>query len=214
VSAPPRLTSPAQKAAFDRETPFSWTRFAGGVQVLELLGGPAAEQPDVTIYTMETNASWQRDAAAASIAFPKRCSIYQVSAGGYGPFRSMDDAVGPAGLGALVPAETRSGQSPPTTITVTRWPRAKPGTFEAKLCHYPRARGIVCDGVTGDGFPEAYVLSAINAKLRAFPEFTKAIGIYCVHDCATARRFVKAYAKYSAAHPGFDASQPYDGEDC
>jgi hypothetical protein len=137
-----------------------------------------------------------------------------VHAGGYGPFRSIDDAAGPAGLGALVPAETRSSQSPPLTVTVPRWPRAQPGTFEAKLCHYPHAQGIVCDGMTTDGSPEAYVLSAINNKLRAFPRFTKAIGIYCVHDCATARRFMKAYAAYSAKHPDFDGAQPYEREDC
>jgi hypothetical protein len=214
LQAPPRLTAPAQKAAFDRETAFTWTRFAGGVQVLELSGGPAADQPDVTIYTMETTASWQRDLGAAPVTFPKRCSIYQVSAGGYGPFRSMDDAAGPAGLGALAPAETRFSQSPPITVTVPPWPPAKPGTFEAKLCHYPHAQGIVCGGMTSDGFPEAYVLSAINNKLRAFPEFTKAIGIYCVHDCATARRFMKAYAAYSAKHPDFDGAQPYEREDC
>jgi hypothetical protein len=215
VEAPPRLTAPAQGAAFERDTTIAWSRFAGGVQVLELLGGdPAADRPDVTIYTMETSVSWQRDLAAAGVAFPKGCSIYQVTAAGHGPFSSIDDAVGPAGLGALVPAEARGSQSPPITVTVPRWPRPQPGTFEAKLCHYPYAQGIVCDGKSYDGYPETYVLSAINNKLRHFPEFTKAIGIYCVRDCETARRFMKSYREYSAAHPGFDNHQPLDMESC
>ena len=58
------------------------------------------------------------------------------------------------------------------------------------------------------------MLSAINNKLRAFPDFTRAIGIYCVRDCETARRFMKAYSEYSAAHPGFDEHQPLDMEEC
>jgi hypothetical protein len=216
LETPPRLTAPANASSLEPDTAFAWSPFAGGVQVLELLGaGPAADRPDVTIYTTETRASWQQTLAATTVAFPKGCSIYQVTAGGYGPFRSMDDAVGPAGLGASVAAETRWSQSPPITVTVPRWPRAQPGTFEAKLCHYPYARGIVCDGESSyPGLPETYVLSAINNKLRQFPEFTKAIGIYCVRDCETARRFMKAYSNYSSAHPGFDRNQPLDMESC
>ena len=215
LEAPPRLTVPANQAAFEPDTAIAWNPFAGGVQVLELLGGgPAADRPDVTVYTMETTVSWRRDLAGARVAFPKGCSSYQVTAGGYGPFRSMDDAFGPAGLGAFVPAETRWSQSPPITITVPRWPRAEPGTFAAKLCHFPYAQGIVCDGTSQDGYPETYVLSAINHKLRAFPEFTKAIDIYCVRDCETARRFMKAYGAYRAAHPGFDDQEPMDMESC
>jgi hypothetical protein len=215
LNAPPHLTAPANKAAFEPDTPIAWSRFPGGVQVLELLGGePAADRPDITIYTMETTASWARDLAAARVAFPKGCSMYQLTAGGHGPFRSMDEAVGPAGLGAFAPAEARWSRSPPIAVTVPRWPRAQPGTFEAKLCHYPYAQGIVCDGTSHHGYPETYVLSAINNKLRAFPEFAKAIGIYCVRDCETARRFTKAYSDYSAAHPGFDQEQPLDMESC
>jgi len=215
LEAPPRLMAPANQAAFEPDTAITWSRFSGGVQVLELLGaGPAADRPDVTVYTMETTASWQRELAEARVAFPKGCSIYQMTAGEYGPFRSMDDAFGPAGLGTFVPAEMRWSRSPPIAVTVPRWPRAKPGTFEAKLCHYPYAQGIVCDGVSHDGYPETYVLSAINNKLRAFPEFTTAIGIYCVRDCGTARRFMKAYGEYRAAHPGFDDRQPLDMESC
>jgi hypothetical protein len=215
LETPPRLTAPANRAALEPDTRLAWSRFAGGVQVLELLGAEAAaDRPAVTIYTMETTASWQAALAATPVAFPKGCSIYQVTAGGYGPFASIDDAVGSGGLGAYVPAETRWSQSAPITVTVPRWPRAQPGTFEAKLCHYPYAQGIVCDGTTADGFPEHYILSAINNKLRHFPEFTKAIGIYCVHDCETARRFWKAYGAYSATHPGFDDKQPLDMESC
>jgi len=215
LETPPRLTAPANKAPLEPDTRLAWSPFAGGVQVLELLGAdPAADRPDVTIYTMEATASWQQALAGTPVAFPKGCSIYEVTAAGHGPYRSIDDAVGPAGLGAFAPPEARFSQSAPITVTVPRWPRAQPGTFEARLCHYPYAQGIVCDGKTWDGFPEHYILSAINNKLRAFPEFTKAIGIYCVRDCETARRFMKAYSEYSAAHPGFDDKQPLDMESC
>ena len=215
LETPPRLTAPANKAALEPDTRLAWSPFAGGVQVLELLGAePAADRPDVTIYTMEATASWQQALAGTPVAFPKGCSIYEVTAAGHGPYRSIDDAVGPAGLGAFAPPEARFSQSAPITVTVPRWPRAQPGTFEARLCHYPYAQGIVCDGKTWDGFPEHYILSAINNKLRAFPEFTKAIGIYCVRDCETARRFMKAYSEYSAAHPGFDDKQSLDMESC
>src|SRR4029453_11577872 len=124
----------------------------GGVRVSVLRGGGVAtDRPAVTIYTMDTTASWQGALAATPVAFPKGCSIYQVTAGGYGPFGSIDDAVGPGGLGASVPAETRWSQSAPITVTVPRWPRAQPGTFEAKLCHYPYAQGIVSAGKAHDG---------------------------------------------------------------
>jgi hypothetical protein len=214
LDRPPRLTAPAHGTAFERDTVFSWSRFPGGVQVLQLAGpGPAAEHPDITVYTPDASVSWQA-LAGTGVAFPGGCSIYQVTAGGRGPYASMDEAVAPGGIGAWIPAEARWSQSPPITVTVPRWPRPEPGSFEAKLCHYPRGRLVVCTPPTNADNGEYYVLSAINNKLRSFPEFTKSIGLYCVHDCETARQFMKAFRDYSAKHPGFDAKQPLDMEAC
>jgi hypothetical protein len=159
------------------------------------------------VYTPETTASWQA-LVGAQVRFPRGCSDYLVTAGGRGPYASMDEAFSPAGIGALIPAETRWTESTPIALTVPRWPKAAPGSFEAKLCHYPYGSGIVC----GPG--EVYMLSAINNKLRNFPEFTKSIGITCVHDCESARRFLVAYREYRAQHPGFDAKEPLDMEGC
>ena len=185
LDRPPTLTAPAQGAAFERDTAFSWSRFAGGIQVLQLAGaGPEADRPDVTIYTPDTTVSWQA-LAGTGVALPRGCSIYEVTAGGRGPYASMDEAFARDGVGALIPSEARWSQSQPITVTVPRWPRPEPGSFEAKLCHYPYAQGIVCTPPTTADDGEYYILSAINNRLRNFPEFTKSIGIYCVHDCDT-----------------------------
>jgi hypothetical protein len=214
LDRPPKLTAPAHGTAFERDTVFSWTRFAGGVQVLQLAGsGREGNHPDVTIYTPDTSVSWQA-LAGTGVALPAACSIYQITAGGRGPYASMDEAVAPGGIGAWIPAEARWSQSLPINVTVPRWPRPEPGSFEAKLCHYSRGRVVVCTPRTNADNGEYYVLSAINNKLRSFPEFTKSIGLYCVHDCETARRFMKALRDYRAKHPAFDAEQPLDLEDC
>jgi hypothetical protein len=214
LDRPPRLVSPAHGTAFERDTVFSWSRFPGGVQVLQLAGsGREGNHPDVTIYTPDTSVSWQA-LAGTGVAFPGGCSIYQVTAGGRGPYASIDEAVAAGGIGAWIPAEARWSQSLPITVTVPRWPRPEPNSFEAKLCHYPRGRVVVCTPPTNADNGEYYVLSAINNKLRSFPEFTKSIGLYCVHDCETARQFMKAFRDYRAKHPGFDDKQPLDLEDC
>jgi hypothetical protein len=215
LDRPPAITAPAQGAAFEPDTRFSWTGASGRVNVLQLAGqGPEADRPDVTVYTPDTTVTWAALAATA-VRFPRGCSIYQVTAGTRGPYASMDDAVAPEGLGALIPAETRWSQSAPISMTVPRWPRPAPGSFESRLCHYPAGQGVVCRPPVGDhDRGEYYILSAINNKLRNFPELAKSIGIYCVHDCDTARRFMKGLHEYSAQHPGFDAHEPSDTEEC
>jgi hypothetical protein len=215
LDRPPALSAPAQGAPFEPDTVFSWSGASAGVQVLQLAGaGPAADRPDVTIYTPDRAVSWQ-ELAGIPVRFPRACSIYQVTAGGRGPYASMDEAVAPGGLGAWLPAESRWTQSSPITVTVPRWPRPQPGSFEAKLCHYPAGQGIVCGAPTrANHLGEFYVLSAINNHLRNFPEFAKSVGIYCVHDCESARLYMKALREYRAVHPDFDAREPLDTEDC
>ena len=66
---------------------------------------------------------------------------------------------------------------------------------------------IVCTGSASDE-PEIYMLGAMNAKLRHYPEFASAIGTRSVADCDGARTFVRRYAEYSAAHLDFDIDEP------
>jgi hypothetical protein len=210
LQPPPRLAEPAPHARFEAGTRFAWSRFAGGVHVLRLeVTVPKAAAPNVTLYTAETSATWPSvDLAAIDVSFPAACTVYTVTAGGLGPYASIDEAVGAGGLGARAPLEARVGWSPPREVQVPRWPTPAPGSEEARFCHYPRGQGIMC------GPQEFYVLSAINNKLRHFPAFAAAIGIYCVPDCATARAFWSAYRTYRTDHPGFDAHEPLDMEDC
>jgi hypothetical protein len=50
----------------------------------------------------------------------------------------------------------------------------------------------------------------MNMKMAHYPRFAEAIGMHCVHDCAEARAYMKAYDAYAHDHPGFDADQPID----
>jgi hypothetical protein len=56
--------------------------------------------------------------------------------------------------------------------------------------------------------PEIYVVSAMNHKLRQYPDFAAAAGIDLVSDCAGARRFLERYEEYALDHPEFDADEP------
>lgn len=70
------------------------------------------------------------------------------------------------------------------------------------------ASTIVCNEYTNIDDREMYVVSAINRKLRYYPEFANAIGIHSVTDCASARAFAAGYEQYQTEHPHFDALQP------
>ncbi len=75
-----------------------------------------------------------------------------------------------------------------------------------------RPKSIVCgDAMTEGAFePELYMLSAMNNKLRAYPEFAAALGMDEVSDCDSARAFYEGLESYSKDHPGFDGDQPLD----
>ncbi len=57
---------------------------------------------------------------------------------------------------------------------------------------------------------EAYQLSAMNNKLRYYPDFAGELGMDSVSDCEGARAFMLGYANYREKHPGFDHDQPMD----
>jgi hypothetical protein len=99
---------------------------------------------------------------------------------------------------AIAPAVRADAGAPPTEAT----------------CHYPYGSGILCEGNPElKNQREFYVLAAINNKLRHFPAFAKFVagaGILCVRDCTTARRYMKLYNEYAAAHRGFDVREPLE----
>jgi hypothetical protein len=56
--------------------------------------------------------------------------------------------------------------------------------------------------------PEYYLLSAMNRKLKQFPDFAAAAGMNSVSDCPGARNVYRAYASFSRSHPRFDENLP------
>lgn len=73
-------------------------------------------------------------------------------------------------------------------------------------------KSLVCGAeMVGDTLePEIYMVSAMNNKLRAFPELAAYVGLEQVSDCASARQFVDGLVAYGHDHPGFDGKQPLD----
>lgn len=68
-------------------------------------------------------------------------------------------------------------------------------------------RSAIACGRTEFG-TEAYQLSAMNEKLRHYPDFAAELGMDRVSDCEGARAFVLGYAQYMEGHPDFDRDQP------
>jgi len=77
---------------------------------------------------------------------------------------------------------------------------------------------IVCGTLGQDVAPngrthtrrEWYSLTALNGKLRHFPDFAALAGIETVTDCDEARAVMTTYVEYSRLHPAFDATQPLE----
>jgi hypothetical protein len=71
-------------------------------------------------------------------------------------------------------------------------------------CQHPVGTEIACGG--GSWFS----LTAINNRLRHFPELAFGTKIHCVTDCAGATAFVEAEQTYAKANPDCCASEPLD----
>jgi len=78
------------------------------------------------------------------------------------------------------------------------------GSDHAETTTSTTAHILVCDVAQG----EYYILSAMNHKLAYYSDFSEAIGMRSVSDCDDARSFMRSYADYGRAHPGFDAHEP------
>jgi hypothetical protein len=93
----------------------------------------------------------------------------------------------------------------------TSAPSATSSATAPRVTLQPDASTIAC-GMTAmpDGRlePEVYMLSAMNNKLRVYPEFAAALGMSSVSSCESARAFMSGYVDYLARFPDFDANQP------
>jgi hypothetical protein len=119
VQPPPTLSSPADGASVTRTTEFSWSAFDGGIYMLQLSGNPeGAGMPRMDVFTHDVRTGWP-DLSGVGVSFPGGAN-YLCSVGGLGPYASMDDALGPAGVAAPFPAETRKSYS--GTIHLTTMP--------------------------------------------------------------------------------------------
>jgi hypothetical protein len=98
-------------------TTWDWTPFDNGVYVVDLTSDtPSATTPDLHIVTGTRSLHWA-DLVALGAPFTRGAS-YAVTLSGAGPFASLDDACGPAGMGASFPSEQRWSYAPPVSVTV------------------------------------------------------------------------------------------------
>ena len=197
LRAAPEFSTPAQGAPAAVGLKLAWAEVPGGVYALSLRTTRVArDAPRIQIITTATSAAWP-DLHTLEVAFPKAPASYTAIVKAEGPFASVDEAAGPNGFSAVAPRARWSSESQDLGLPVL-----PPGAPETAAC---KANGaVVCAAA------EVYQLSAMNRRIRFFPEFAKAIGIFCVRTCDDARAFAKAYADYLAAHPGFDAHLPLE----
>jgi hypothetical protein len=91
--------------------------------------------------------------------------------------------------------------------------REPPTVEQPPLDPFAPGASVVCSvdpplGSGGEPQIELYQVSAMNHKLRHYPDFAAEVGIDSVADCAGARQFLARYAEYLQSHPGFDADEP------
>jgi hypothetical protein len=116
LQAPPLLSGPTDGSTVTTNTAFSWTGFDNGIEVLMLLPlAPSATVPRIYVFTNETSARWP-DLSAIGVAYAKQ-TTYQCQVEGLGPYESIDEAMGPDGVGTPYPASLRRSVSPAITIT-------------------------------------------------------------------------------------------------
>ena len=110
LQAIPAVSSPADGAMVTKDTPLSWAGVDRGVYLLQF--APLAESavtPRIDVFTAGTSAIWP-DLTVAGVAFPSETN-YEWTVGAFGPFASIDDALGPQGIGAPLPTEIRRSYS-------------------------------------------------------------------------------------------------------
>jgi hypothetical protein len=110
VQVPPSLLNPVDGATVMTDTQFSWTPFDTGVYALDLVSWyPGTAAPSIQVFTADTTAIWP-DLSSVGVSLPVGAR-YRCTIGGRGPYATMDDALGPDGIGAPFAAERRRGSS-------------------------------------------------------------------------------------------------------
>jgi hypothetical protein len=210
---PPSLLMPVTSTVITSAIRFSWTPCEHCVSSLKLsVNVPSPKNPDITLYTSATSTDWP-DLSKLGIDFPSGAAEYTAWLHGL-RVPTMDDAVGPDGLaGPVRPFVLIARTHGYVTLVVPPAPTAGAARGVAQApCDVPEGEIVTCGKMPVprmEGSTEWYQLSAMNLKLRCYPDFAASVGIQCVRDCLGARAWYKAYEKYERAHPGFDANQPH-----
>ena len=79
---------------------------------------PSRATPSIRVLTASANAVWP-DLSRIGVPFPQGAG-YQCGVTGLGPFATIDDAIGPDGLGAVIRRETRQSDSLTVEATTAR----------------------------------------------------------------------------------------------
>jgi hypothetical protein len=195
---------------------FSWQGPPGVTRLRVAADSVSPATPSFDVYTNDTTVR------ATEFVPPARLSrseaSYQVQVTHFGPFPTVDAAVAKTGIAALAPDELRTSDS--DEVPVVTVPAAPPGVAMPSVdvpdgvdrdravpwapCQYPVGTEIGCGNGTW------FSLTAINNRLRHFPELAFETHIHCVTSCAEAEAFVKASNIYSTTHPNHLASEPLD----
>jgi hypothetical protein len=205
MQAPPSLEAPPSGSQFQGATTFSWSPVSNAIYFLDLEPVRTATRyhPHIWLYTADTQAKWP-DRQALGISFPTYAARYKVRPGARGPYRSMDEATGPQGIGAKLPTDSWG-----TEPAARKFDIESPGVGSLDpTCQFEYGTGVGCGAAnTGSGH-EYYMLAAINNVLHHYPEVAQKAGLTCVRDCASARLYIRAYGEFAKTHPGFDANAP------
>jgi hypothetical protein len=117
LQPPPSLSGPADGALINATTIFAWTSFANGIYDLELQADrPSRAIPNLHVFTSSQSVTWS-SLVSTGVSLPV-AGDYGCVVSGLGPYATMDEALGPQGVSAPIPAEARWGRSPPIQLTV------------------------------------------------------------------------------------------------
>lgn len=115
--APPVLSAPAASSVVDANTVFSWSPGVDAVVDLELWPEtPSVITPAISVFT--TGAQAKLPDLEALMIFAPDAASYSARVTSFGPYGSIDAALGENGIGALVPAEARRSSSPAVALTL------------------------------------------------------------------------------------------------
>jgi hypothetical protein len=124
ITPPPAVSAPSDHAVLTPATTFAWGKVERGIYELELeVWKPTPSYPNIRIYTADTSTGWPDLSElgvgfpALKVAFPEGNAAYKCTLGALGPYVSIDEALGPDGLGAIAPSERRQSHGNQIELT-------------------------------------------------------------------------------------------------